>query len=121
MMDETEPENAGVDQATHRVSPSIMRHGSREDKGEGDDEREIPAVLPSDNLTLPEVTDISDTWLAPGFHEHPPNVRIPEAAVSVVRIEVGVGIAMMSAMATAPPLDGTLNSSGSGNSEGVLQ
>ena len=46
-------------------------------------------------------------WI--GQHEHPSQVGPPEALLCVVRIEIGVGVAVMYSVAATPPLDGALH------------
>jgi len=59
-----------------------------------------------------QVGDIGYTNCSTRFEEHPTNVRIEETLVSVVGIQIGVGVAMMSSVTSSPPFDGTFNSSG---------
>lgn len=46
---------------------------------------------------------------------------VPEAFVSVVGVEVGVGVAVVGAVASGPPLDGTLDGTCTCGGEEVLE
>lgn len=78
-------------------------------------------MLPPNNGVLAQVADVGDTGLAARFHQHPANVGVEETFVGIVRIQLGVGVAMVSAVATRPPFNGTFNSARTSNSEEVLQ
>ena len=52
-------------------------------------------MLPFDDRVLAQIADIRNTWFTAGFDEHPANVGIEKAFVSVVRVQVGVGVPMV--------------------------
>lgn len=47
-------------------------------------------------------------------------MRMPEAFVSVVGVEFGVGVTMVSAVTSYPPFDGTLNGASTQCGQDVL-
>lgn len=103
------------------ISPSKTSYDGREDESHTDDEVHVPTVLPADNLVLGEIGDIGNTGSATRLNEHPSNVRPPESLVSRVRVEVGIGVAMVSTVTTRPPFDRTFNCARSSESEEILQ
>ena len=78
-------------------------------------------MLPPNDGVLAQIADVGDTGLAAGFHQHPANVRVEETFVGIVWVQLGVGVAMVSAVATRPPFNGTFNSARTSNSKEVLQ
>lgn len=78
-------------------------------------------MLPPDDFVLAQVADVGNSGLSARLDEHPTDMRVPEAFVGVVGVQVGVGISVMGTVTARPPLDGTLNSSSSGHGEEVLQ
>ena len=72
------------------------------------------AMLPLDNIVLREVANVRNTRSPAGLDKHPANVRPPETFVGVVRVQVGISIAVVSAVASRPPLDGTFDCACSG-------
>ena len=69
-------------------------------------------VLPPHNGFPAQVTNVGDTGLAAGLDEHPADMRPPETEVRIVRVESGVGVAVMCAVATSPPLDRAFDGAG---------
>ena len=98
-MDEAEADDAGVDVAAARVAPAEPGDEGGEDEGHEDHELDVVRVLEAHDRVLGEVRDVRDTRAAAGLDEHPADVAVPEALVRVVRVEVGVGVAMVCAMA----------------------
>lgn len=121
MVNKAETSRSGKEETALPVAPEEASDEGGEEEAEEDDEVDIPAVLPLDNLALAQVADIGDTRLVAGLDEHPADVGEEEALVSVVRVEVGVGVAVVSTVATGPPLDGTLDGSGSSCGKEVLE
>lgn len=78
-------------------------------------------MLPHHYIVLFEVARIRwarlDAWLG----KHPANVGPPEATVSSIRIEVGISVAVMSAVMSAPPLNRTLHGTRARDREDELQ
>mgnify|MGYP001560695396 FL=1 len=103
------------------VSPTESSDGHGEEESHRDDQREVPAVLPLDDLVLTEIADISDSRLATGLEDHPADVRPEKPLVRRVGVEVGVGVAVVSAVAARPPLDGAFDGAGAAEGEEVLE
>jgi hypothetical protein len=78
-------------------------------------------VLPPDDLVAGEVGHVGDTDLASGLDEHPSDVSPPETLVGRVRVELGVGVAVVSAVAARPPLDRALDGARAGERETKLK
>ena len=119
-MDEAQTRCASKEEATLPVSPK-RRDGGREEESEGDDEVDVPAVLPPDDCGLAQVADVGNTGLAAGLQQHPSDVGEPEASVRVVRVELGVCVAMVRTVTTRPPLDGAFDRAAPRDGKEVLQ
>ena len=78
-------------------------------------------MLPFDDIILRKITDICHAGFTSRLHDHPPNVRPQQSFVGIVRIEVGIRIAVMSTVATSPPSDGTLDGTGTEHGKRILQ
>lgn len=78
-------------------------------------------MLPFDDGVLCEVRDVRHTGPSARLEEHPADVGKEKAFVGVVRVELGVCVAMVSTMATTPPLYGALNCTGSKDRQEVLE
>lgn len=95
------------------ITPAQPSDGGREDDAHENDEGGVVVVLPDDQLTLVEIIDIGVADLPSGpLDKHPTNVGEEQAAVGRVRVFLGVGPAVVGAVATGPPLDGPLDGSG---------
>lgn len=77
-------------------------------------------MLPSNNLVLAQVADISNTGSTSRLEDHPTDMSPPETVMSIIRIKVGIGVTMVSAMATGPPFDGAFNGTSTSEGEEVL-
>lgn len=116
-------------QAQHRrvhvpagiVPPQHPGHGGREHEADEEDERDKVLVLPAHDGALGEVADVREPGPAPRLDEQPAHVGVREAALGVVRVELGVGVAVVRAVAAGPPLDGALDGTRAGDREEVLQ
>lgn len=120
VVDEAETGRTRKEESAREVAPQAGDEG-RDHKAEYDDEPHIPPVLPLDDGAPAQVADVGDTGLAAGLDEHPADVREEEALVRVVGIKVRVGVAVMRAVATRPPLDGALDGTGACSGQEVLQ
>lgn len=78
-------------------------------------------VLPPDDRVLAQVANVGNTGPAAGLDQHPADMGVEETLVCIVRVEVGVGVAMVGAVTTAPPLDGALHSAGTCHGEKILE
>lgn len=121
MMDENKTHGTGVEVPATIISPKETGDDGGQNEGNEEEELEVPLVLEPHNFVLGEVTDISDTGLAAGLHDHPPNVRPDEAMVGSIRIKVGIGITVMSTVTPRPPLDGALNGASASHSKRILE
>jgi hypothetical protein len=77
-------------------------------------------MLPPHNITLGQVAHVGDAWFTAGFNHHPADVRPPQALVSVIRVEVGVGVSVMRTVTTGPPLDRTLDCASASHGKDIL-
>jgi len=77
--------------------------------------------LPPDHLILAEVRDVCYTGFTPRLHDHPANVGPQETAMGIVGIKFGIGVPVVRAVSTRPPLDRALHSTSTGSSKEVLQ
>ncbi len=105
VMNEAKTHCSRVDVTSHIVTPQETRNDSGQGEAHPDDKRKVPAMLPLDDGVLAEVADVRSTGLAPWLDNHPPDVRPDETVVRAVRVEVSISVAVVSAMASAPPLD----------------
>ena len=122
LLDEENAEDAGIDETTTVVTPAEASDESGEDQTHKGDDREVVLVLPDDNGVIIEVGDVSaadSLWVL--LHEHPAKVRVEETLADRVRILVGVGVAVVSAVIARPPSDGTLDGTSANSGEEDLK
>ncbi len=121
MVDERDPPHGGVVEASPPVSPPQ----ACDDRGQAvtydRDDRKVPPVLPLNDFILPQIADVRWAWLHRRFDQHPPDVAVEQAALSVVGIQRSVGITVVGAVPSSPPEHGTLHRAGPHESEEVLQ
>ena len=110
-----------VDVPAPPVVPEIPRDGGGDGETHYEDQPHVPALLPAHDRALAEVAHVRDAGLAPWLDEHPANVAPPKTAICVIRVKVGVDIAVVSTVATGPPSDGTLGCTSTGQCEEYLQ
>lgn len=121
MVNECEPGGASEEIPTAPISPSEARDNRREDESHPDDQGKVPAVLPFDDLVDGEIANVGDAGLPPRLEDHPADVGPDKSSLSRVRIEFGVGVAVMGAMASRPPLDRAFDGAGATKGEKVLE
>lgn len=121
MVHKDEPQSASVEIATAVITPAQTSDDRRNNEPDGDDEGDVPAVLPANDGIPAEVAHIGNTGLATGLEDHPASVRPEQTLVGAIWVEVGIGVAVVCAMTTGPPLDGTFDRTGAGGSEEILQ
>ena len=109
MVNEAETSGGSIYKSAPKVVPTEVTDEGGEDEAAREDEGAVPAVLPPDDFVLAQVAHVRRAGLAAGLDDYPADVGPPEAAVGVVRIEFGVGIPVVSAVATAPPFDRALD------------
>ena len=105
VVDEAQASCTSVDETTEEVTPEKTRDDRGNNEAHGDNERNVPSVLPSDNRVLGQVAHVGNTRPNAGLDEHPANVRPEETTVSIVRVQLRVGVPMVSTVASAPPLN----------------
>jgi hypothetical protein len=118
LLDEEDAEDTGVDEPALPVVPEKTGDGRGEDQTHEDDDLDVVLVLPNDDRVLVQVGDISaaDT-LGVLLHDHPAKVRVQETLADGVGVLVGVGVAVVSTVVTAPPADGALDSTAANSSK----
>ena len=118
LLDEEDSEDAGVDEATLPVAPSQTGNQHGEDEGHEGDAWDVVLVLPENDGIFVEIGDVGAAdALGVLLHDHPADVRVEETFADGIRILVGVGVAVVSAMATGPPSDGALDGTGTDGGE----
>lgn len=120
-MDKDQTKGSSEEITASPVTPEQAGNDSGNNEAEGQKESGVPAVLPLDDIVLAEITDIGDSGLSARLEQHPADMREPETVVGIVRVQLGVGVSVMGAVATRPPFNGTLHSSGSCHCENILQ
>ena len=78
-------------------------------------------MLPPHNLVLAQVADVGDAGLTARFEKHPTNMGVPETLVSVVWIQVGIGVTVVGTVTPGPPLNRALDSTCTSHSQSVLE
>ena len=121
MVNKHQSSGTGEKESSSPISPSESGDGHREEESHGDDEREIPLVLPDDDLVLGEIRNIGDSGFSSRLEDHPSDVRPEETLVRGVGIEIGVGVSVMRSMSSRPPLDRSFDGSGPTEGEEVLK
>jgi len=121
VMNETQPHSTSVKVASTPISPAETSNYCRDTKPNNEYQVEVPLMLPSDNCILCQVRHVRVSCATTRLDDHPTNVRPYETVVSAVRIEVGVGVTMVSAMATTPPFNTPLNGTSTEDCETVFE
>ena len=99
VMNEAQPENASINVATTGVAPEEPGNHSGDDETHEEDERDVMAVLPFDDVVLAQITDVGNARLSAGLDKHPTDMAPVKTFVGVVGIEVGIGVSVVNAMA----------------------
>ena len=120
-MDEAKASSTRKHEATPQITPAKVADESREDEATEEDEGAVPAVLPPHDFILAQVAHIGNAGLATGLNKHPADVGPQQAEVRIVRVEGSVGVAVVRAVATGPPLYRTLNSASASDREEILE
>lgn len=121
MVNEHQSSGTGKKESSSPVSPSESSDGHREEESHGDDEREIPLVLPDDDLVLGQIGDVGDSRLSSRLEDHPSNVRPEQSLVRGVGVEIGIGVSVMRSMSSRPPFNRSFDGTGSSEGEEVLE
>lgn len=95
MVHDREPQKPCKVNAPSPVVPEPPRNARGHEESEEESQEEEPLVLPIYHAVLLEVAGIYGTGSDVRFREHPAYVRPPQTAMSSVRVEVGVSVAVM--------------------------
>ena len=109
MMDENQSQQTSIYVATHPVTPSKTSYQGWENDSHDEHQLEVVTVLPLDDIVLGQVTNVRHARLAARLQDHPTNMGPEQSFVGIIRVEVGVGVPVVSAVATGPPSDRTLD------------
>ena len=118
LLDEEDAEDTGVDEATHPVTPEETSDSRREDETHEDDGLDVVLVLPDDDRVLVQVGDVGAAdALGVLLHDHPAEMAVEEALADRVWVLLSIGVAVVSAVVTAPPANRALDSTGANGGE----
>lgn len=118
LLDEEDAENTSVDESTEPVTPAESRNETRQSEAHGDEDAEVVLVLPDNDGILVQIGDVGAA-LALGvlFHDHPSDVGVHEALADGVGVLFGIGVPMVSTVATSPPSNGAFDGATANGSE----
>ena len=122
LLDNEDPEDSGVDEATLPVSPSETADEHGEDHSHEDDGLQVVAMLPDDDGVIVEVGDVGAAdalWVL--LHDHPSEMRVEETLADGIWVLVGVGVSVVSTMVSRPPPDGALDGTATHGGEEDLE
>jgi hypothetical protein len=71
VVDKAETGSAGVEVTATPVTPAETRNDGRDTKGNAEDQPQVPAMLPADNLIAGQIRDVGNTRLATRLEDHP--------------------------------------------------
>lgn len=118
LLDEEDAQNTGVDESTLPIVPEKSSDGRREDQAHEENNLDVVLVLPDDNGILVQVGDVgAANALGVLLHDHPAEMAVEETLADAVGVLGSVGVAVVSAVVTAPPADGALDSTATNKSE----
>ena len=120
-MDDAKTSGTRIHVAAPEVAPAEPADNRWQNEAHADDEGAVPAVLPPHDFILAQVAHIGNAGLATGLNKHPDDVGPQQAEVRIVRVEGSVGVAVVRAVATGPPLYRTLNSASASDREEILE
>lgn len=121
VVNEQQTGSSSVEESTAEITPRQAGDHGRSDERDREQEFDVPPVLPPNDGVVGQVANVGNTGLPPGLDDHPADMRPEKAVVSSVRVEVSVGISVMSAVASRPPFDGTLDGTSAGHGEEVFE
>jgi hypothetical protein len=118
LLDEEDAEDTSVDEATLPVVPEKTSDGRGEDQTHEDHDLDVVLVLPDNDGVLVQVGDVGTAdALGVLLHDHPAKVRVQKTLTDGVGVLVGIGVAVVSTVVTAPPADGALDSTAANSSK----
>jgi len=116
MMNRGHPEETGVEVSSAPVAPKVSRNHGRDDDSPNQRDREIIPILPLDNRIVAQVAYIGWSGFDSRSHEHPHDMRLdlgicqfrmeersgegfcvthpPETALCIIRVQIGIGVAV---------------------------
>jgi hypothetical protein len=112
VMHHTHAQRPRVDVPAPPIAPEIAGNRGGDGEAHEDDEGHVPSLLPAHDRALSKVADVGYARPTTRLDEHPADVAPPKAAVGIVRVKVGVDVAVMCAVAPSPPPDRTLGGTG---------
>jgi len=121
VMDRAHAHRPSIDVPAAPIAPEVAGDRGRDRETHEEDERHVPPLLPAHDRALAEIAHVGHARPAPRLDEHPPDVAPPEPAIGVVRIEIGVDVAVVRAVAPSPPSDRTLGGTGTCQGEEHLK
>jgi hypothetical protein len=99
---EESADQASVHKSTLPVTPAESSDNRRENEGQNDREPGVVAVVPRHDLVLPQIAHVDEAGSATVLEDHPADVRPEKSLGSSVRVEIGVGVSVVRAVAAAP-------------------
>jgi len=121
VVNKDETRSSSIEVTSTPITPEDTWDAGWNDDRHGEQEPKVVLVLPAYKRVVGEVGTIGDTWFTTRMDDHPADMRPQETVMGAVRVQVGVGVTMVGTMTSRPPLDGTLNSTGSHETESVLE
>ena len=85
------------------VAPAQARNESGDNESYGQEHLDVPTMLELDDRVACKVAHVGNTGLPAGLENHPADATT-EDVVRPIWVEVGIGVAVMSAMPRRPPL-----------------
>jgi len=122
LLNDEDPEDACVDEATQPVIPTNTSDHGRENEAHEKDNFQVVAVLPDNNGVVIQVGDVGTAdslWIL--LHDHPAHVRVEKTLANAVGILSCIGVAVVGAVVSAPPADRSFNSSTTNSREPDLK
>lgn len=121
VVNKDEASDGSVEESSTPVTPAVAGNDSWEDEAHESDQRQVELVLELDHWVSSQVRDVGNTRLASWLDNHPTHVGPQKTVVGSVWVQVSVGVSVVSAVTTSPPVDGTLDGTGSHECKEVLE
>lgn len=121
MMYKNKTKNTRIYISSTSIVPAEPGNNCRYDETHEENQLDVMLVLPPHDGALAQIADVRHTGPTARLQKHPTYMRVPETLMGIVRVEVGVGIAMVRPVTSGPPFNRAFHSSGSSKGEVVLQ
>jgi hypothetical protein len=121
MLDEAKSSSTSEEKSAAPITPEVSGDKGRDKETHDDDEGEVDAVLPADDGVLVEIAHVCDTGLAARLDEHPTEMGPPKTVMGAIGVKIGVGVAVVGTMTTAPPFNGTFDGTGTRHRQKVAE